>query len=202
MNSKRLSYTLTSLVVVLCLGLLFGAHTVAGIIAKDSNNLVSLQLKEQSLNDQIAQLQQTKADAKKYAPLAAIAKSIVPQDKNQAEAVREIVNLAKAAGVTISQISFPKSSLDSTQAPSSAAKSKINLSQLSPVNGISGVYSLPITVMDDPTQPVSYSQFINFLSSLENNRRTAQVTDISLQPDPKNPSQLSFSLSINEYIKP
>lgn len=200
MTSKRFYFAMIGLVVLLCLGLVFGAHFAVLQLSDKSDKLVALQVKQQSLDDEQSQLAQAKQEIQKYQPLADTAKSIVPQDKNQAEAVREIVNIASSSGVSLSQISFPQSSLGSATGEASTAK--LNLSQLTQVKGLLGVYELPITITADPGQPVSYSQFIDFLGQLENNRRTAQVTNIVLQPDANNPSQLSFILSINEYLKP
>jgi len=49
---------------------------------------------------------------------------------------------------------------------------------------------------------VQYASFINFLSALEHNRRTAQISAITLQPSTNNPNLLAFTLTLNEYIKP
>lgn len=199
MTSKRVYYGIIGLVVLLCLALVVGAKVSIGKLATKSNNLVSLQLKLDSLNQEQSQLSDAKTEIKKYQPLADIAASIVPQDKNQAETVREIVSIANTNGINLSSVTFPKSSLGT---PGKATSASLNLSQLTPVPGLAGVYQLPITVSVDPSQPVGYNQFLNFLSSLEHDRRTAQVTDILLTPDAKDPSLLSFTLSINEYIKP
>lgn len=199
MTAKKVYYGLIGLVVILCLALVVGAKFAIGKLAAKSNNLVTLQLKLSSLNSEQSQLAEAKSEIKKYQPLADITSSIVPQDKNQAETVREIVSIAGANNINLSSVTFPKSTLGT---PGKASAASLNLSQLTPVQGLSGVYQLPITVTVDPSQPVGYSQFLNFLSGLEHNRRTAQVTDILLTPDAKNPSELSFTLSINEYIKP
>ena len=137
---------------------------------------------------------------KTYAELEKIAKSVVPQDKDQAEAVREIVNIAAANGVSLSTISFPASNLGSLNAQ--ATTTTTSLSQLQPVKNIPGVYQLQISVVGDPNKPVAYDKFISFLAALERNRRTAQVSTISIQPNLANRNLLTFTLSLNEYIKP
>jgi hypothetical protein len=43
---------------------------------------------------------------------------------------------------------------------------------------------------------------LDFLKGLENNRRTALVSDITITPDSKNSSNVSFNLTLDEYIKP
>jgi hypothetical protein len=84
-------------------------------------------------------------------------------------------------------------------APSAATQA---LSQLTPVKGINGVYRLPITIELDSSTPVPYTKFITFLKELELNRRTAQVTGIVLQPSPLDRNMVSFTLTVDEFIKP
>lgn len=201
MTAKKFNIVMIALIVLLCLAMIIGAYEAKSILASHSQKLINLQLKQTSLDDEQSQLASAKTEIKKYAPLAAIAKSIVPQDKNQAEAVREIVNIAGNNNIALSSITFPRSDLGDTS-PKSAGSSTVNLSQLTVVKGLAGVYQLPITITSDPNSLVSFSQFISFLKQLEDNRRTAQVTNIVLTPNSDNPSVLSFSLSINEYIKP
>ncbi|MGH7239545.1 MAG: hypothetical protein ACREHG_05710, partial [Candidatus Saccharimonadales bacterium] len=144
MTAKKFNIVMVALVVVLCLAMIIGAYEAKSILANHSQKLINLQLQQASLDDEQTQLTSAKTEIKKYAPLAAIAKSIVPQDKNQAEAVREIVNIAGNNNIVLSSITFPKSDLGSSS-PKSAASSTVNLSQLTLVKGLSGVYQLPIT---------------------------------------------------------
>jgi uncharacterized membrane protein YuzA (DUF378 family) len=218
-NSKRLYYGLIGLIGLLCLGLIAGAYGVNSMLATRATTLTSLKAKSQALDQEQASFSVAKENVKKYAGLELIANAVVPQDKSQAEAVRQLVNVAAANGVSLGSISFPASSLGSgiagpttagatttsppasTSASSAASNSaKDKLSQLTPVIGIPGVYQLTITVTND--QPVTYSQLINFLNGLEHDRRTAQVSSIIIQPSTQDPSHLSFTLTLNEYIKP
>jgi hypothetical protein len=132
----------------------------------------------------------------------------VPQDKDQAEVVREIVKLANDSGFKPSSITLPASTLGASKSsvagtpgvPAPATNS--NLTQLTPVKGNPGLYILEITVTQDASSPVPYSQFIDFLSRLEQNRRTALVSSIVLQPSPTDRNMLSFTLTVDKYIKP
>jgi len=67
---------------------------------------------------------------------------------------------------------------------------------------MAGVYNLQIIIQEGTNSPVPYSKFIDFLSRLEQNRRTAQVTSIVLQPLATDRDNVSFTLTLNEYIKP
>ena len=179
-----------------------------------ADGLTALKAKSQAEIQQNASLSKAKLDNKKYAQLNQIAKAVVPEDKDQAEAVREIVNIADSNNVALATINFPASTLGNTPAGAAPATTasptkltpidpkKKSLSQLLPVKSISGVYQLPITVIGDPNKPVQYAEFLSFLTALENNRRTSQVSSITLTPAPKDRNKLVFTLTINEYIKP
>ncbi|HVV25681.1 MAG TPA: hypothetical protein VHC21_01445 [Candidatus Saccharimonadales bacterium] len=226
MNSKRVFYGLAGLIILLAVGLLAGAYGVTKLMTSRATTLTSLKAKSQALNQEQSSFSVAQENVKKYAGLEQIAKSVVPQDKSQAQAVRQLVNIANANGVALGSITFPASSLGSgvtgssttatgsttpssapasggTSASASAGSSaKDALSQLTPVVGIPGVYQLTITVTGDSNQPVLYNQLINFLSGLEHDRRTAQVNAIVIQPSQKDPRYLGFTLTLNEYIKP
>jgi hypothetical protein len=225
MSSKRLHIVLIAALVLLFIGLLGGTYGINKLLVSESNNLVALKAKNQALDQEQTSLNKAKSDIKRYDTLNQIAQAVVPQDKNQAEAVREIVNIAAANGVTLSAINFPASTLGNlpsgaasaaagtagatpaaapaTAGSASTASTKTaNLSQLTPLKNIPGVYQLPITINNDSSHPVPYANFINFLSDLEHNRRTSQVQTITIKPSSDNRGSIIFSLTLSEYIKP
>lgn len=211
MNSKRVFYCMIALVVILSGGVIAAAYESSQLLAAKSKKLTDLKLQNKVLDSEQISLTKAKKDIAKYQPLADIAKTIVPQDKDQAESVREINNLAAQSGFSISTITLPTSNLGlivpsnsstSTGTSSAAPAPKTALSQLTPVKGQTGLYVLPITVTQDPASPVPYAEFIDFLNRLEQNRRTAQVSNITLQPNQQSHNMISFNLTLNEYIKP
>lgn len=211
MTSKRLYIGLLGCIGLLVVALIAGTYGTHSLLASHARALTKLKAQSAALDQEQLSLNKAKQDIKTYADLVKITKAVVPEDKNQAEAVREIVNIAGDNGIDLASVTFPASSLGGTAsggtatslAPSAAGSSQgSGLSQLTPVKSISGVYSLQITVTSSISKPVPYPQFINFLSALEHNRRTAQVNTISIQPDKINPALLSFTLGLNEYIKP
>lgn len=212
MNSKRLHLVLLITLVALFGGLVAGTYGINKALTAKANKLTTLKAKDQALSQERVTLNKAKKDIKAYADLDKIARAVVPQDKNQAEAVREIVNIAAAHNVSLAAVNFPASTLGllpngATPSAGAAAPKPTNskaggLSQLTPVKNISGIYQLPITINSDPNQPVQYEAFIAFLSDLEHNRRTAQVESINIQPNSINRDLVSFSLNLNEYIKP
>jgi len=215
MTSKRLHPALIGVISLLLIGLLAGTYGINKMLGTQANKLTGLKAKNQALEQERLSFKKARKDIKTYSGLYKIAQSVVPEDKDQAEAVREIVNIAAANNVNLAAINFPASTLGgngmaqaggtsgTTKPSASAGNSKTNsLSQLTPVKSIKGVYELPITVEGDPKNPVRYDEFISFLSALEHNRRTAQVSTVSIHPDTKDSNYLSFTLNLNEYIKP
>ncbi len=212
MNAKRFYFVMVGLVCFLGFGVLASAYFGNSLLSKQSQKLVSLKLDAHVADAQQTALTQAKKDIEKYSDLEQEAKVIVPQDKDQAAAVREIVKIAASSGIKLGSISFPSSNLgqtttspqtqSTTPAPTTTANKTAPVTQVQAVNGIPGVYAMQITIGSDAGSKVSYPSLISFLSKLEQNRRTAQVTSVSIQPDKDNPGALTFSLAVNVYIKP
>ena len=217
MSSKRVYYGLLGLIGLLLIGLLAGAYGVNNLLVSRANHLTTLKTRSQALTQEQQRFELAQKEVKKYASFEATAKKIVPQDKDQAEAIREIVNISAANGIDLESVTFPPSTLGgnagsvgsgsttTSTLPPASSNSKANsaqnkLSQLTAVKGIPGVYQLPITITSSPTQTITYNQLIKFLGALEHNRRTAQVTSISIQQS--GGKYVTFTITLNEYIKP
>lgn len=199
MDTKKLNYLLIGATILLSFGLVAAGVFANMILTSKSAELSRLKAQSQVTSDLQAAIKKNRADIEKYAELNNIAKAVVPQDKDQAQTIGEIVRIANASGISkLSSITFPASTLGG-----SGGKSTSNgLTQVTPLKGIAGVYSLPITITQTSSDAIPYAQFITFLKKLENNRRTSQVTAINIQPDQRNPKNVSFTLTVNEYIKP
>lgn len=203
MSSKKLYFTLISVLVLLGVGIILGVFEADSLLQKYSKTLVDKKAESAALDAQQTQLVQDKKDIAKYEGINKTAKSIVPQDKNQAESIRQIVKIAHESNIPrLSSVTFPTSTLGGSGTTILHHATKNNLTQLTPVPGISGVYTLPITITANDVDAVPYTTFIKFLKGLEQNRRTAQVSSISVVPSSKNLSYVSFTLMIDEYIKP
>lgn len=199
MKARQLYYLLLTcccLAVISLVGVAYGANKLLG---QQANKLSSLRAIGEADGLQQSSLVKDKKDINKYNELNIIAKSVVPQDKDQAQAVREIVKIASSSGISqLSSITFPSSTLGVTSSGSPSA----GQTQLTPVKDIKGVFNLQITITQDQGDSVPYQDFLAFLSGLEQNRRTAQVSSITVTPDDKNPNKVSFTLVVNEFIKP
>jgi len=213
MTPKRLFIALCALLFIMFVGLFAGTYEMTGLLKTKSGALASNKSTLNLLRSQQTGLARAKQQVKQYSTLNTIAKTIVPQDKDQAEAVRQITNIANANGVVLTSITFPSSTLGGTSsnvaptagvtAPSASATTKKNaLSQLILVPAIPGVYNLQITIANNTANSVNFDQLDAFLAGLENNRRTAEVASIAIQPLRASPGQLTFTLVVNTYIKP
>lgn len=213
-NAKGLYIVMIGLLIVL-FGLI-GASVYFGnkLLTNKTSTLIDLKLESKSLDEQQKALIKAKKDLQEYADLEKTAKTVVPQEKDQARTVREIVKIAGDNGITISNISFPSSNLGQPNkkpatgsTPTTPTKPSTPVTtaaptQAKPVEGIPGVFQLDINVQTDPSRLISYTDLLNFLKDLEHNRRTAQVSNISVQPDTKDRTLVTFSLTLAVYIKP
>lgn len=199
MDNKKLSYVLSFLAALLICGLFTSAYFANELLDRKAAQLSKLKAESQVADELQEALKKNKADIQRYAELNKIAEAVVPQDKNQAQTVSEIVKIANESGIPkLTSITFPASTLGGAN----GKKTQAGLTQVTPVSGIPGVYILPITITLDASNAVRYSQFIAFLEKLENNRRTAQVSAVNITPDSKNPNAISFTLTVNQYVKP
>lgn len=205
MTPKRIFYLMIGIVVLLGLGVGGAVYVGNNMLVKQSTKLQDAKLDSQVVQQLQTSLVQAKQAIQKYADLKDAANEIVPQDKDQAETVREIVKIASSSGVQLGSITFPSSTLGQkggSATGSGTTKTKTPaITQVQSVTGINGVFVMPITVDSDSNNKPSYTAFIKFLQNLEQNRRTAQVSSISITPD-KNSSAISFNLVLNVYIKP
>lgn len=212
MTSKKVFFIMVGSV-VLVTGLTIGA-IVGGtsMLKSKSAQLVELKLQDRLIEEQQVALVQANKDIEKYQELESVARTIVPQDKDQAKTVREIITLGDQSRIKISSINFPTSTLG-TKAPVASPTTNSDgtttapkvqtppISQVKPVDGINGLFQLEVTINVDDVAP-TYNQLIDFLSRLEQNRRTAQVTSISINPSGNNRNLVEFNLTMNVFVKP
>lgn len=181
------------------------------ILSGKSNNMVELKLQTKVLDEQLSNLLLAKNQVQTYGYIKNVAKEIIPSDKDQAQAVLEIYKLAKASGIAIQNITFPASTLSAAGANAAKASSSSLISQAKPVSGISGLYSVQLIITPGTgsqvtaNQQVTYPKMLDFLDRIERNQRTAQITQVTIHQlgaDSGPTGTISFSLTINIFIKP
>lgn len=208
MTSKKIFYIQAGIFVLLATLIIAGTFGGNATLQTQSKKLSAIKVESASIELQQSALIQAKKDIERYSDLDKIARTVVPQDKDQAKTVREIVTIAAQNNIPIKSISFETSKLGeaapktSVPAEGEAAVPKPvapSVSQVKPVTGINGVFTLPIQV--ESAGQVKYQDFLKFLDSLEKNRRTAHVSTINLEPT-NNGSTLNFNITLNAYVKP
>lgn len=216
LDSKTLRLALIGCLALLSLGFFATAFLGLSELSKKSQSLVQLKSESQSTDTRLNNLEQAKKEVAKYSYFKDVAKTVIPSEKNQAETVLEIYQIAQQSGIAIQSITFPASTLGQAAGvpaagaktdATSAAATQTALTQAKPVPGIPGLYSLELTITpaagkDVPAaQQVTFPKMLDFLKRIENNRHTAQITQVGIQPASDNQT-LSFTLTINIFIKP
>lgn len=192
MNSKQLHMILLGVCALLILS--FGGVLFLGIQALQdrSAELQAAVNEREVVEQQEIALITAQGDIDRYSELEELSKRIIPQEKDQARTVREIIQIAQQANVNITAINFPSSELgdDDDQI----------ITQATPVDGLRGLLELRITVqMGNNT---TFNQLISFLEGLETNRRTSQVQSVSITPDRQDRTVLTPTIELSVYLKP
>ncbi len=208
-TSKRAFFALLGVLVLVIASIVAITYFGLGLLTKKGDELTKLKAQQLIIKNREAALVGAKQDVKDYTELEKISKAIVPQEKDQARTVREIVAIAQEAGVPLASITFPESTLGTLKSSGSKRSSAApkatgdqSKTQLTAVPGTKGLYAMDISVKSDANSPVPYNRLITFLDKLEQNRRTAHVTNISIQPFKDNRNLVTFTINLNVYIKP
>lgn len=199
MTSKRTFFVLLGGIGLLAGACLLITSIGRNLIISEGEKLTSLKLEQEVLEKRSQALLQAERDIDEYEELEKIARAVVPKDKDQARTVLELVELGRQSGITITSVTFPSSALGQV---AKGKASPSDLSQLTPVPDLKGVYAMNIDIGIDAEDPVRYSNLLSFLERLENNRRTAHVTNINITPDTESRNFITFTLSLTSYVKP
>jgi hypothetical protein len=219
MNNKKAYYLIISIITVTLI--LAGTLIYLGLghLSKKSDEIAELKTASMILEEQQISLARANQEIKRFEELDAIARAVVPQDKDQARTVREIVKIGNDNGITFSNINFENSDLGIRVKPAPAPQPEpteegdeeapaedlppppppVNITQANPVDGIPGVFEMELSITSDVNNPVEYSNLINFLEQLEQNRRTARVSSVTITPVE---GGVNFSLTLGVFIRP
>ncbi|MDZ7786461.1 MAG: hypothetical protein U5L95_05065 [Candidatus Saccharibacteria bacterium] len=194
MNSKRFHAVLLVVVLLLVVSGVASVYFGRSLLATKTSELDELKVKNTALEEQERSLAEAKKEIDEYKSLRAVAESIVPQEKDQARTIREIVSIAGQTGTSISSIAFPSSSLGEKDT------TDINKTQLESVPGIPGISQLELNVAID--NAITYESLVSFLDGLENNRRTSAISSITITPQEEGSERLlKANLNILVFIK-
>ena len=203
MNSRRLYFVLIALIVLVNGSGVAAVYYGNKILNKQTTKLTDLKIEANTLEDVQRSLNRAKKDIITYSDIEKVVKTVIPQEKDQARTVREIVKIADESNIRLASVSFPSSTLGNKTSAGAAAPvaGATGNTQTQKVEGISNVERLEITLASDTTKPVLYSDFISFLARLEQNRRTSQVGSINIIPESGKRNYLTFTMTLNVYIK-
>lgn len=204
-TSKRFFLILLAGILLVAAGTTAIVYLGSNVLKTKGDELAKLKVTQDVLAERQTALQRAKKDIAKYEELEKIARAIVPHEKHQGETIIEITEIAKRANIPLPEITFDQSDLGETKKKSSGKKKAANLSgttQVAPIEGISGLYAMGLSIKSGEKQPVTYDQLLTFLHELSKNRRTAHITSINIQPNADDRDRITFSANINVYIKP
>ena len=181
---------------------------------KSSDSLVTAKLDNIGAEEQEVNYIQARKDLEKYKSLSELLSNILPKDKDQARAVRELYKIGDETNISVDSIQFPASSLGqkapatstttpSTTAPTTPAPTGPTVTQAKAVEGMSGVLGIDVdlTLKPETGNSIPYDNMIKFLHKLELNRRSMQIKKITVKPDAKN-GGVTFNVTLTIFIKP
>lgn len=230
LTPKKFNYALTGLFIAIVAGGIGLTVYASAWLKTRSEDIVTLKLDSLVLEEQRKTAIRASAELDEYRETRESISKIVPKSKDQAKAIAELQRIAQDVGATVGSITFPTSELGAaapkaaapattttpataaTPAPATAAPATPSVTQAKPVEGLTGILGVEVTVSQIDSigaatgTGMSYPQLIEFLRALEKNRRTMQVKLIQVQPlkGPKD-SQItgySLTLNLNIFVKP
>ncbi len=226
MSPKRLYFILIGLLVVITVGSFALTWEASKWLATRSQSTVELKLDILKLQQQqkiglkaASELETYKQDVKYIA-------EVLPKRKDQVDALSQLTKIADENNITFGSISFPSSELGNavakvaapvvdesakttTASPTTPAPApKPTATQTKPVDGLPGVSSIQISLGEiaqkSSNKSLTYDQLLSVLRSIEQNRRTMQMTNISITPKKSttdNSVLYQLTINLNIYIK-
>jgi hypothetical protein len=191
MNKAKRTFYILIAVNILLIGGIIGVYFFASKFAKQKSQEIAIVKADIETNDQsLNSYRELERSLSKSTELSAIAKEVLPQDKNQSVALQEINQFAEESGISIKQVTFTTPN---------TTKKTTGPTLTSPSN-LKGVSVLSVSVKAEKMQ---YDQLLTLLKKFEDNRRRMQVTSISLAPSTTKLGQLDRAdLSVDVYLKP
>lgn len=201
---KQFNFILTVVLVGILLGSILITLVSLSYLQKKSITLASIKVEYEKSNLERETGLKHKAELIKNKNSIELLKKIVPSSKDQAQAVAELLNIAKENGITIGSLTFPSSELGL-----SSTNNANNVTQAKPVEGINNILGIELTISQlnrkngEIGSGISYQQLMSTLQSIEKNRRTMQIKNIQIQPIIKNNvvSGYSPTVTLNIFVK-
>lgn len=185
MTPKQMHKLLIGVLVLLILatigGLYIANHRLTNLTKQTSRLSAEIEVSKKQID--IYELTKFKVDSLGY--VDELASKVLPQDEEQSVVVAELSQFARRASLQVSGIEF-------VEAPQKSDKDKKK--SVVPKS----VTAIPITVT---FKAAKYEGLLEFLRSVEGNRRKMQVNNIGLKQNEDDGSLLDVSVSMNLYAK-
>lgn len=186
MNHILKAMLLASIIVTIA-GLYFANQKLTAIATETA----TLKAKVEVGQKQIAAYEQTKTKVDSLDYVDDLATKVLPEEQEQSLTVAELSQFALRSRLSVEEITFKE-----TAAETGKSKSKTKTKKAIP----KGVVVIPVSIKFQAGS--RYDYLLEFLKSVEENRRKMQVTNIALSPDETNRSLLQdVSVDINLYVK-
>lgn len=212
MNAQKVYFGLIAILVLLIGGIGTILYFGNNLLQSRANKLVEAKL-DSSVSEELERSYiKASKDLETYKNLGETLALILPKDKDQARAVRELYKIADETNISIDSIRFPNSTLGqkiaaapaasgSTATPTTPATSTIT--QAKPVDGIQGVQGIDIDIsaIGRSGNTIPYDNMIRFLQGVELNRRSMQVKRMTVSPS-ETRSGVTFTATLTIFIKP
>lgn len=195
MTTKKAHYGLLGLLILIIIAIGLAMYFSRVFLKTNSDKLVNAKLELYKIDETEYIYRKNQAILQENKETADILSSVLPQEKDQAKAVREITQIAGANGLSVKSIKFPGSDLvitnkpatttqpqGSTTTPAPAAPAGPTISQAKPVSGLSNVLGIAVEIELTSSRAgaqISTDQVLSFLQQVENNRRNIRVTSIN-----------------------
>lgn len=191
MNPKQTHRILVVSLVLIILMSIAGLYFANKRLTSLANNTAKLNAKAEIDKEKLQAYRQTKLKVESLSYVDQLADKVLPADAEQSTVVAEISQFAARSGVAVDSVNF-ESNLKSAPVAANKGSKKAAIP--------AGVTTIPISIK--LSNGVEYSNLLNFLQSIENNRRKSQITSIELSPDLANRSRLNqVRIVLNVYAR-
>jgi len=189
MTPRKMNFALKIFLLILILltfaGLYFANNKLTAIATETSK----LKAKVDLGNSEIKTYEATKIKVDSLSYVEELANKVLPQEQEQSLTVAELSQFALRSRLSVAEITFAD-----TTAKSSKTKNKTKTTLPK------GVSIVPLTIKFQ--EGTKYENLLEFLKSVEQNRRKMQVSNISLTPNEKDRSLLDdVTVDLNLYTK-
>ena len=193
MTPRRMNHVLKITILLLVIVVAGGIYFADKQLKSIASDTARLRAQVEIGDKQLTTYQATKQKVDSLSYVQELAGKVLPEQQEQSLTVAEISQFALRARLTVEDITF----VDTTKTTTTKTKSTDKKAKSTIPKGVS-VIPMSIKFQDGSR----YDYLLEFLKSIEDNRRKMQVTNISLTPDVDNRALLkSVTVELNLYVR-